>query len=404
MELEARLHAPRREARVIGLVCAGHFFSHFYLLLVPPLFPILREVYGVGFTELGFAMACFSITTGLVQIPVGFLVDRYGAGRILTAGMFLEAVAISLIGVFPLYGALVALMIAAGLANTVYHPADYAILNASVDKSRIGRVFSFHTFTGYLGDALGPATILFLTAFIDWRAAMIVCGASGAVVAALLWLNSEALADASGRRPAAPADGPPRRTGMALLFSVPVLMGLLFFAGISITGRGFSNFGVSTLHELYQTPLGTAGILISAYLFASPVGVLSGGYFADRVTRHDLIAAGCFVVIAASIFLVAAFDPPLVLIGVLFAVAGFCNGFVAPPRDMMIRAITPPGETGKVFGFVSTGYNIGGTVAPILYGWLLDHADPRSLFWVMGVVALLTVGTVLITGREGRRA
>ena len=191
---------------------------------------------------------------------------------------------------------------------------------------------------------------------------------------------------------------------MALLFSVPVLMGLLFFAGISITGRGFSNFGVSTLHELYQTPLGTAGILISAYLFASPVGVLSGGYFADRVTRHDLIAAGCFVVIAASIFLVAAFDPPLVLIGVLFAVAGFCNGFVAPPRDMMIRAITPPGETGKVFGFVSTGYNIGGTVAPILYGWLLDHADPRSLFWVMGVVALLTVGTVLITGREGRRA
>ena len=404
MELEARLHAPQREARVIGLVCAGHFFSHFYLLLVPPLFPILREVYGVGFTELGFAMACFSITTGLVQIPVGFLVDRYGAGRILTAGMVLESVAISLIGVFPLYGALVALMIAAGLANTVYHPADYAILNASVDKSRIGRVFSFHTFTGYLGDALGPATILFLTAFIDWRAAMIVCGASGAVVAALLWLNSEALADASGRRPAAPADGPPRRTGMALLFSVPVLMGLLFFAGISITGRGFSNFGVSTLHELYQTPLGTAGILISAYLFASPVGVLSGGYFADRVTRHDLIAAGCFVVIAASIFLVAAFDPPLVLIGVLFAVAGFCNGFVAPPRDMMIRAITPPGETGKVFGFVSTGYNIGGTVAPILYGWLLDHADPRSLFWVMGVVALLTVGTVLITGREGRRA
>ncbi len=404
MELEARLSVPQGETKVIGLICAGHFFSHFYLLLVPPLFPILREVYGVGFTELGFALACFSITTGLVQIPVGFLVDRYGAGRILTAGMFLEAVAISLIGVFPLYGALVALMIAAGLANTVYHPADYAILNASVDKSRIGRVFSFHTFTGYLGDALGPATILFLTAFIDWRAAMIVCGASGAVVAALLWMNSEALADASGRRPAAQADGPPRRTGMALLFSVPMLMGLLFFAGISITGRGFSNFGVSTLHELYQTPLGTAGILISAYLFASPVGVLAGGYFADRATRHDLIAAGCFVAIAASIFLVAAFDPPNVLIGVLFAIAGFSNGFVAPPRDMMIRAITPPGEMGKVFGFVSTGYNVGGTVAPILYGWLLDHADPRSLFWVMGVVALLTVGTVLITGRGGRRA
>lgn len=404
MELEARLGAPQREVKVIGLICAGHFFSHFYVLLVPSLFPILREVYGVGFTELGFAVACFSITTGLVQIPVGFVVDRYGAGRILTAGLFLEAVAISLIGVFPLYGALVALMIASGLANTVYHPADYAILNAMIDKSRIGRVFSFHTFTGYLGDALGPATILLLTSFIDWRAAMFLCGASGAVVAALLWSNAEVLADSTSRHPAVPAGGPARRSGMALLLSVPLVMGMLFFAGISITGRGFSNFGVSTLHELYQTPLGTAGILISAYLFSSPVGVLAGGYFADRVTRHDLIAAGCFACIAASIFLVAAFDPPLPAIGVLFAIAGFCNGFIAPPRDMMIRAITPPGAIGTVFGFVSTGYNVGGTVAPILYGWLLDHADPRSLFWVMGVVALLSVGTVLLTGREGRRA
>lgn len=404
MELEARLGTQHREAKVVGLICAGHFFSHFYLLLVPPLFPLLRDVYGVGFTELGFAVAAYSITGGIAQIPLGFLVDRYGSRTILIAGIMLESVAIALIGVFPYYGALVALMVAAGLANAVFHPADYAILNASVHKSRIGRVFSFHTFTGYLGDAVAPVTILFLASLLDWRVAMFVCGVCGALTGALIWMNAGILTDAAGEPPAAPAHGDSRRTGMALLFSVPVLMGLLFFAGVSFTGRGFSHFGVATLHELYQTPLGTAGAVLSAYLFASPLGVLAGGYAADRMSRHDLVSAACFVVIAACVFAIALFNPPLLVIGMLFALAGFCNGFLAPPRDLLIRALTPPQEMGKVFGFVTAGFSLGGMVAPIVYGWLLDHSDPGNLFWVIGAAALVTVTTVLITGREGRRA
>src|ERR1035437_7128636 len=142
-----RLNAPQRETKVIGLICGGHFFSHFYMLVVPPLFPVLREIYGVGFTELGFAAAAFSIAGGFTQIPVGFLVDRYGARQLLIWGLFSQSIAISLIGVFPIYGTLVTLMIAAGLSNSVFHPADYAILNATVDMTRIGRMFSFHTFT-----------------------------------------------------------------------------------------------------------------------------------------------------------------------------------------------------------------------------------------------------------------
>ena len=63
MELSARLGMPPRETKVVGLICAGHFFSHFHMLLVPSLFPVLREVYGVGFTELGFAVACFSVAS-----------------------------------------------------------------------------------------------------------------------------------------------------------------------------------------------------------------------------------------------------------------------------------------------------------------------------------------------------
>ncbi len=405
MELSARLGMPPRETKVVGLVCTGHFFSHFFLLLVPPLFPVLREVYGVGFTELGFAAACFSIATGFTQIPVGFLVDKYGAKNLLIGGLALESLAICLIGVFPFYGALLALMIVAGLANSVFHPADYSILNATVDKSRIGRIFSFHSFTGYLGDAVAPVTVLLLAALFDWRVAMFICGLLGLITAALMWSNADILDDSlPAKTPVAATRGKPALGGMALLFSLPILMGLLFFAVMSIAGGGIRTFGVSTLHELYQTPLGAAGLIISVYLFVSPIGVLAGGFVADRIKRHDIVTAVCIMVIATCVFAIAIFDPPLVVIGLLLGIAGFGNGFLAPPRDMIIRSLAPPGSIGKVFGFVSSGFALAGIIGPVLYGWLLDNSSPKNVFWVSGFVALLAIGTVLGTGHAGRRA
>lgn len=407
-ELAAQVGTPKREVKVVGLICTAHFLSHFHQLLLPPLFPLLHEFYGVDFTALGFVVAVFSITSALTQVPFGFLVDHIGARSLLIAATFVEGMAIALIGVVPSYGALLVLMATAGLANAVYHPADYAILNASVDKQRIGRAFSFHTFCGNFGDGLAPLTILLLTAFLGWRAAIFACGAFGVIIAILLWKNSAILHDAS-RTPDAgkvahQGDPAPHRTGMALLFSTPVVMGLLFYVGIAMTSGGIKTFSVSALHELYQAPLGTATVVLSAYLFGAPLGVLSGGFAVNRIVRHDLVAAGCFVCVASCIFTVAAFDLPMPVIGLLFAAAGFCTGFVAPQRDMMIRSVTPHGQMGKVFAFVSTGFNIGGVVAPILYGWLLDHSSPRNIFWASGTLALLTVATVLVTGVEQRRA
>lgn len=151
-------------------------------------------------------------------------------------------------------------------------------------------------------------------------------------------------------------------------------------------------------------PLASATMVLSAYLFVAPLGVLVGGWAADRFTRHDLLAAACFLGMAGSVLAIAAFDPPLLVIGLLFALAGFCHGFVSPSRDMMIRAVTPSGEMGKVFGFVATGFNIGGVIAPILFGWLLDHSSARNVFWVTGLVAALTISTILVTGAGARRA
>ncbi len=403
MTSDARVVGAPGNAKVIALISTGHFFSHFYMLLLPPLFPILRDVYGVGFTELGLALTAFSLSTGFTQAPVGFLVDRYGARGILIAGMMLESVAIALIAVFPVYSALVALLVLAGLANAVYHPADYAIMNASVAKERMGRAFSIHTFAGYLGAALAPVTMIALMSWFDWRTALIICGVSGGAVAVVMALNSHVLLNVPTlRQDAGEHQGRPRPSGLRLLFSGPILMGLLFFTGISMAGHGINNFSVSVLHLIYDAPLVEASVVLSAYLFAAPIGVLLGGWVADRTVHHDRFAAACFVVIAAMIFTVAAVELPLQAIAVLFAVAGLANGLVAPSRDMMIRSVTPPGEMGKVFGFVSVGYNIGGVVAPVMFGYLLDNADPGLFFWLVGAISLSTVATVLVTGHHGR--
>ena len=399
----AKSPRPGKSAKVIALISTGHFMSHFYMLLLPPLFPVLREVYGVGFTELGLALTAFSLTTGITQAPVGFLVDRYGARGILIAGVALESVAVILIGFIPLYAALVALLVLAGIANAVYHPADYAILNASVAKERMGRAFSIHTFAGYLGAALAPATMLALMNWTDWQTALVICGVGGAAVALIMALNSDVLLDATSSRDGdAELNGVSPHSGLRLLFSLPILMGLMFFTGISMAGHGISSFSVSALSLAYDAPLVEVGVVLSAYLFASPVGVLLGGVVADRTVHHDRFAAMCFVVIALMVFTVAATDLPLEIIAVLFAVAGLANGLVAPSRDMMIRAVTPPGEMGKVFGFVSIGYNIGGVVAPVMFGYLLDHTAPGLLFWVVGAISLSTVVTVLVTGHRHR--
>ena len=398
----------RGSGRAVAVISSAHFTSHFYLLLLPPLFPLLREVYGVGYTELGFAISVFSIVTACTQAPVGFAVDRFGARRLLAAGLLLEGAAFVFIGLAPFYGALVALMAVAGLANSVYHPADYSLLNASVNPRRMGRAFSFHTAAGMLGNAVAPVTMVSLMAIMDWRVALTLCGGVGIAVGLLVVFNGRVLKDRPGGGDGGGAHAAgaaaPGVTGIRLLMSAPILLGTLFFFGMSVAGYGIQSFSVSALHILHDAPIAAATTVLTAYLFASPVGVLAGGWVADRIRRrHDAFAALCIVMVAVCIGAVAALRPSLAGIAAIFVVAGFFSGMVAPSRDMLIRSMTPPGEIAKVFGFVSTGFNLGGIVAPVMFGFLLDRSDPGSLFWVVSLVSLATVLTVLTTGRARRR-
>ena len=397
MTAGATSNHPGNGVRLIASVSAAHFFSHFYMLLLPPLFPLLKSNYNIGFAELGVAYSAFSIATALTQAPMGFVVDRFGARKILIAGLALMSIAFGLIGVFPGYWSLVGLMVLAGLANSVFHPADYALLSAGVPNHQMGRAFAIHTASGYFGSAVAPLSIIGLMGVIGVNGGLMVCGGLGLALAVWLWVNGAALVQADQDHHVARKEATGGVRGVRLLVSAPMLVALVFFIGIALTMGGIGNFSVSALHLQYGTPLALASTVLSAYLFASPAGVLFGGWLADRVRHHHWVAAISLMTVTVCVAGVAYGGPSLAVIGLLFAITGFASGVLAPSRDMMIRAMTPPGESGKVFGFVTSGYNLAGIVGPPAFGFVLDTLHPSMIFWAVVALALSTLLSVLAT-------
>ena len=394
----APLARPAADTGVVGLIALAHFFSHLYILALPPLFPVLAVELGVGVAALGLALAALNLTTILCQPPLGFLVDRIGAAPVLIAGHLLMAAAIAAIGLAPGYPALIACAIAAGLGNAVYHPADYAILAARVRADRVGRAFAVHTFGGYLGFAAAPITIVALTGLAGWRTALLLAGGAGLGVGLLLLACRRLLSTPPGvRRPKGEAGRAERR----LLASGPVLLALLFFVLLALGHGGITGFTPIVLERTRGLELAAANLPLAAFLLASAPGVLLGGWAADRLGRHGLVVAVCSLAIAALALLVAATRPPLPLLVALFGVGGLAAGMIAPSRDMLVKAVTPPGASGRVFGFVMVGFNLGGLVAPPAYGFLVDSGRSELVFLAVALVSLVTVATVAGTG--GRR-
>ena len=399
------------EVQVLGAISVAHLISHFHILVLPVLFPFLKDSFGVGYVELGLALTLFNVVSGLTQAPMGFLVDRIGARRVLIGGLLLGAGAFASLGLVMTYSWMLVTAVLAGLANCVYHPADYAILNARMSEGRMGRAFSIHTFAGYLGGAITPAVMLFMVYATGVRGALIVAGLT-AVGAALLLLAVPAEAGAhgsagkggeakSGKAGAKPAVAP---VGIAQVLTPGILMLTLFFVFLSLSNGGIQNFGVAALTGGFGVGLTSANVGLTAYLLASAAGVLTGGWIADRTSRHGEAAAFAFALTAALILAVGLWRIDGVLLTVVLGVAGFLSGTIAPSRDMLVRKAAPPGAAGRVFGIVSTGFNIGGIIAPIIYGWILDHLAPTWVFFVSSGFMAATVLLVLWTDWRARRA
>ena len=392
---------PTSDTRVIAVIGIAHFYSHFFILLLPPLFPLIATDLEVGFIELGAILTGFAVASGVSQIPIGFLVDRLGARNILILGLILESLCFIAMGLDASYWTLFFAYVIAGIANGVYHPADYAILSASVRPERMGRAFSLHTFSGYLGFAVAPFTIILLAEFLGWRHALTLAGVSGLVAAAVVIYFRRYLND--GRE--AGADAAPHlestRAGLRLLLSPPVLICFAFFAMLSLLSSGINNFAVSGLDRLFGTDLTVANLALTAYLFGTSGGILAGGWIADRTRHHDWVAASCFAATAVLMVIVGSVALGQVALVTIMAVQGVMHGLIMPSRDMIVRAVTPNGSMGKVYGFVSTGLSLGSAIGPMIYGALLDWGEPRLVFYVIAGFMVLSMATVF-TSTKGR--
>jgi MFS transporter, FSR family, fosmidomycin resistance protein len=396
------LKKPSDDGKVIGLASAAHFASHYFIMLLPPLFPAVRAEYGVTYTELGLAIASFNIVSALLQIPAGILTDHIGAAKILIAGLLCSALAFGLAATLPSFSLLIVMFGLAGVGNTVYHPAEYSILAHRVSASRIGSAFSIHTFSGMLGGALAPASVLLLEQRFGWRGAFLSATLLGVVVAAVLALEHSSLEHAERQKPAnfprAPVE--PREVGWQLMTSWPLLRNLVLFILLGLVGGGLQNYSVVALVGLHGTPLSVADAALTGHLLLTALGVLLGGLVAVRSSRHDGIAAAGLIGVAAAVAPIAILADDPVLVVTLMAVAGLCSGLIMPSRDMIVRETAPPGSFGTVFGFVTTGFNIGGIISPLLFGWVMDHGHPGAVFALCVGFSLAAIVPALAAGRR----
>ena len=380
----------RNDATVIGLISFAHGMSHFYQLLLAPLFPFVKDELGVSYAALGFLVALFYTLSALLQPLAGFVVDRYGARSVLLGGIVFFIAGIAIQGFASNYAMLAIGAALGGIGNSVFHPADFAILNARVSAARLGYAFSAHGVVGYIGYAVAPVFSVSIGAAFGWQAALLTGAVLGVGLLGLLVANSRHLEIQAQTRKSS------IKSEARVLLAAPVVLCFVYFTLFAAGLAGLQSFGVSALVEQYRVAATAASSALTAYLVSAAIGILAGGFVAARTNRHDFVAAAGMGINAAAILMIAIGLVPGIGLPLALAAAGFASGVVAPSRDLIVRASTPPGAAGRVFGFVYSGLDVGSLATPVFYGWMLDHALPHAVFYTIFAFTLAAMITVLL--------
>ena len=391
--------ALRRDVKVIGLVGSAHCLSHFFQLALPPLFPLLKAELDVSYATLGALVSVFYVASGLCQFGAGFVVDRVGARPVLLGGIALLAGGALLAGLVPGAHWLFPLVALMGIGNGVFHPADFALLNATVDPRRLGHAYSTHGVGGSLGFVLAPIASYGLGSVIGWRDALLLEGVAGLAVLAFLAIRSAGL---TTRRHDAALQKQGFGGSVALFLQTPILLCFAYFCVGTLATIGIQTFAATALNAAYGVPMALATSALAAYLLGSTAGMLAGGFLAAATKHHHRVAASGLAAGSALMLLVATYPGIAPWAIPVFALTGFGLGATGPSRDMIVRSATPAGASGRVYGFVYSGFDVAGTIAPLILGALLDRGLPRASFAAVALFLFLAIGTVLQVRRSSQ--
>ena len=397
-------HASARasDVRVISLLSLAHGSSHFFHLILPPLFPWLKAEFALSYAELGLLMSVFFVVSCIVQAASGFLVDRIGARPVLFVGVGLLALSAVVLSQSNGYALLMLGAVIAGCGNGVFHPVDYTLINHKVSVPRLPYAYSAHGVTGYLGWAVAPVFMAGIAALADWRIALLCAAVLEALILLVLWFNrGDLIDDAQHRRASAikaaeeanPGRAP--QSAFAFLKLTSVWLCWLFFFFSMIAMAGIQSFAPSALNQLYGIPVTAGNFSITLMALGSAAGMIVGGIMAAKLKMPDRIVGTCLFACAVIGLLIGAEFVTAALVPGLFFMIGCGLGIAAPSRDMMIRSATPQGVSGSVYGIVYSGIDLGAAVGPLLFGILLDAGKPNSLFLGVAFLQLLLILTAV---------
>ena len=412
----APAHPARQDAQLIGLVGLAHLISHFSQLLLAPLFPWLKDAFDASYAELGLLMSIFFVVSCVVQAGSGFVVDRFGPRPVLFAGLSLLGAAAFGFAVSHSYAMLAAFSVLAGAGNGVFHPVDFTLLNRKVHPSRLGHAFSVHGITGSLGWALAPAMLVPLAIAFGWRVALMCAGALAFTVLAALWLNRERLVLDSvldGAPASKPTGAMPARVASTVVAVQPAVEGSLaflklpavwmcfaFFFFYAMALSGVQAFAPEAARLLHNVPVHVAALCLTIYMLCSAAGMVVGGFLAADPARCERIIGVGFGVAALVAVTLGFADVPPMMVPVLFGVMGFGAGIAGPSRDLIVKRASPPNATGRVYGVVYSGLDIGQAVAPLLFGSLMDLHRPEQVW--LGIA--LVQGVLIVNAFNVRKA